>query len=834
MVSHLTITSRMSPPSDEPLRNSRPFGRPLGMLGKLLSLLTAAMGSGCVSWIPVHPLTPAVAESASRYSEVMANFSDQALLANILRAKDNMPLNFNDLSAISGSFSLSDTLGFTIPFGPLTGPANQGSTTYKNSATPSITGTSSPTITVGTLNTQGFMMTMIQPISTTYILSKWNSHPHELLLYLFIKSIRFPNESGPHRNNPDDDAAFTDFSSLVSDMIGTDGDVDLKSLMVLDPLGDPVPFGTTLQATTPMPSQTPSSTTPPDPPRLTDDLPGNLAPGYYYVRTTYVTNSGETLPSGESQFFVERDHGLIVKAPVNPPADQGAVKYLGYNIYIGAAPGSETKQNTVVTKFVDDYPRSAVLIRGQVLPNAPGTQYLVSSDYSIIQTIGGLNDGQLHAGNALCPQAVRTGAHAIDLCPEGSGAPFVQFYKEYPAQIVLCLKTGTDGLFKNHFIADMSRNEFAARSGLVAAEIKALNAQADLIGALWRRGLMSQAIRDQALASQSVVAEKVRNSRTVSQAEIFKAFADEVIANRALLDQGVLNKSLAGDSDADKAAVDALLVGMNTVSQAWQLSLLSDQFKVDNDLDSHNVVTDNSANAAAQALEDVGRIIVSVRDKTVEDDENTIKMMGVGKPQGTSPQSNSSGGGGGGAPAGGGGGGAAASAAGGGAMPQVTLALQPSRISAILHSDRCLADQIVLHTGTENQFETETKKFAHIEWRSIAEVIQYLGAIARKQDRMTVSSADATDTQKLAARDLAAVKITGGTQPLFTYGDFDSDTDMGEIRVTYRKKTYRAPLAGAVAQHDHTLESMAMINELISIAKISGSLPVPQPVTVLP
>jgi hypothetical protein len=383
-----------------------------------------------------------------------------------------------------------------------------------------------------------------------------------------------------------------------------------------------------------------------------DSPHGNLAPGYYYARVTYVSNSGETQPSGESQFFVDRDHGLLVTAPVNPqppkdgvdaPPAPGAVKYLGYNVYIGATPGGETKQNATVQKFGTDYPQISSLIRGQMLPNASGTQYLVSSDYNIVQTISALNDGQLHVGNALCPQAIRTSTHASDLCPDGSGAPFVQFYKEYPAQIVLCLKTGPDGLFKTHFTVDMSHGEFAARSGLVAAEIKALNAQAALVRVLSTRGLVSDPIRDQALAAQSLIAERVRNNRTVSQGQIFKALADEVIANGTLADQGALTKSLADDSAADKAAIDALLVGMDTISKAWQFSLLSDQYKIDNDLDSRHVVTDDSAKAAAQALWDLGKLLTKVNDDATQDDENTIRILGAGKiSAGASPQASAS------------------------------------------------------------------------------------------------------------------------------------------------------------------------------------------------
>lgn len=77
----------------------------------------------------------------------MADYADKALLINI-RPTDNALLNFSDSATITGSFSLSDTLAPTLPFGPLTGaPATSGS--YQNSAAPGITGTSSPVMAIG-------------------------------------------------------------------------------------------------------------------------------------------------------------------------------------------------------------------------------------------------------------------------------------------------------------------------------------------------------------------------------------------------------------------------------------------------------------------------------------------------------------------------------------------------------------------------------------------------------------------------------------------------------------------------------------------------------------
>lgn len=232
------------------------------------------------------------------YSEIMDDFTDRTLLANILRARDNAPLNFSDLSAITGAFSLTSSLTGSVPFGPLSGTPNS----YQYSVSPTFGGTSSPVLTLGTLNTQGFIMTMIQPISTTYVLSKWDTYPHELLLYLFVKAIRLPYEYDNatdsslrrvHRNDPDSPADLDDFKKLVNALVD-DGNVDMKSLLILDPLGDPVPICRTIQATTPTPSQpgggsatggNAAPTTPGNPLLSVDPLTGANATTYF-VRVT--------------------------------------------------------------------------------------------------------------------------------------------------------------------------------------------------------------------------------------------------------------------------------------------------------------------------------------------------------------------------------------------------------------------------------------------------------------------------------------------------------------------------------------------------------------------
>jgi hypothetical protein len=713
-------------------------------------ILTAL--NGCVSWVPVNPLTPAVEESASSYGEVMANFSDQALLANVLRAKDKKPLNFNDLSSITGSFSLSNMLALPVPFGPLTGTV-MGSSAHRLNASPSVTGTSSPTITVGTLNTQGFMMTMVQPISTTYVLSKWDSYPHELLLYLFVKAIRFPDElDSPagcaktgtcatrkvYRNDPDD-PGFGDFKTLIAQMTAqsdpSEGNVDMKSLMVLDPLGIDIPIGQTVSSTTPIPTQSPSSTVvAPLPPTLSESITENVLAGTYFVRVTYVSSTGESPPSGESVIAVHPHHGFsIALSPQAPPAGVS-----GFNVYAGTSSGAETRQNSQPVDVRAGWPGTAALIVGTLPPGTQGTQYVIGSDATIFQTINGLTDGQLHVGNARCPQHIASGPHALELCPPESRFPYVRFYKEYQAQIVLCLDTDPDtGMFHKHFIVAMSKEERKARADFAAAKRK------------------SDLDFDRLLQS-------------------------------------------AGD-------VHALL----NASKEWALD--------------------------SQSIEGLDG---TLREESARSGQSSVSALvaGLAKPSpGTPPSNNASpstNGPAAGGAGGGGGGGGAGSGGGTGAMPQVTLALQPSRISGMLRSNECKGDQMVLPEESEEHFERESGKFTHVEWRSIAEVIEYLGAVARTEEGEVNKITD-SDEMVQTVNNSGMLKIGDDVdETLFTYGHGRAGKD--GISVKYRGTEYRVPSRELASKKDHSLEALAMLNELISIAKISGGLPVPQPVTVLP
>jgi hypothetical protein len=721
-----------------------------------------------------------VKESARHYSDVMDDFADQALLANVLRARDYAPMNFNDLSAITGALSLSGTAAFTVPFGPFIGLQHVPSTgttvgTFRNTFSPGVTGSTSPVINIGTLNTQGFMMTMVQPISTTYLLSKWDSYPHELLLSLFIKSIRFPGEEDnssdlshkkAYRNDPDSEPEFRDFQDLIEKMIaqglvaGTRvGNVDMKSLMILDRLGNPVPMGKILTSTTPIPSQTLSMAAP-GAPKL-DSVSGNLAADTtYYTQVTYVTSLGETLPSLESSLKLMstgNNQRLRVSLQQSAPP-QGASYAIAYNVYVGMESGKETRQNQKPLGLGTPWtlPDSGLVAGGYppggnslpyatTLPLYPGTQYQVAGDYNIFQTISGLTDGQLHAGNARCPDYVKKAAtgDAAELCPKGSPAPFVQFYKEYPAQIVLCLDVEENDYFYGHYIYGSAEAK-AAYAQLPTAKQQLQTAQLGL-----------------ATVNSQITSEIIH--------------LDELSPGEARREQEVI-KAQRADAQERVDAAQKMLDDLNTTI---------------------SISHEKGARAVLYAMSKTGG---STSAST----------------SGTTPSAGGGGGGGGGSPGGGGSGSGGSTS---GAMGQVTLALQPNRISAIVPSTMCRGDQFVLHQESEEAFDQESGRFTHIEWRSIAEVIQYLGAVARYQDRHATTDHNVIGWPALAH-----------TDRLFTYA---KGVD-GRIQVDYRDGPYSVPANLSPALVDHSLQTLALLNELVSIAKISGTLPVPQPVQVLP
>jgi len=200
-----------------------------------IALCAAALSLGaCTS------LSPQVGGSATDYSTVMEEFNNQVLMVNVLRARDQSPLNFSDLPIIHGSISQQSSVSALSVLGASTG------TSARSSVETGVQFSSSPTFDTSSLNNEAFVLNMLQPVSPAYMESVWHTgYSRELLLNLFVESIRLPGLGVDGRqdilyNNPDaeDVASYQAFQQVVHALVRAGA--DLSSFTVLDPVGPPL------------------------------------------------------------------------------------------------------------------------------------------------------------------------------------------------------------------------------------------------------------------------------------------------------------------------------------------------------------------------------------------------------------------------------------------------------------------------------------------------------------------------------------------------------------------------------------------------------------------
>lgn len=280
---------------------------------RFAALAGAALAStglaGC-SWGPfesLSSLSPAVRADTLGYNDAVGDASDRILLSNVLRAKDLAPINLSQLSTLSGTLTLQGTLGFSLPWGHAT-------TNGQNTGTPSVTGSTTPTYTLSPLNTQGFMLSILQPVSASYVLNRWQAGmPRELLLLLYVKEIDFPAGTTPdgkntterYINDPDDPAHFSAFLDLVKTLIAANA--QLKAFDILDPIGPPF----SLYAAVTPPANTPP---PPNP-----------------IPATNADQTGFGLITGNNDGQYHAGNAPVGKADTTPPGKSGQL----YRVYAG-------------------------------------------------------------------------------------------------------------------------------------------------------------------------------------------------------------------------------------------------------------------------------------------------------------------------------------------------------------------------------------------------------------------------------------------------------------------------------------------------------------------
>lgn len=99
---------------------------------------------------------------------------------------------------------------------------------------------------------------------------------------------------------------------------------------------------------------------------------GALAGATYFVRSTWVNSTGETLASVETSLAVAANNVLNVAAPASPPF--GAT---GWNVYVSTTTGTETRQNggvpiAINTAWVEP---TTGLVAGAALPGGNTTTF---------------------------------------------------------------------------------------------------------------------------------------------------------------------------------------------------------------------------------------------------------------------------------------------------------------------------------------------------------------------------------------------------------------------------------------------------------------------------
>lgn len=99
----------------------------------------------------------------SDFRNSFARASDEQILRNILRARDQVPLHFSELQSISATIQQTASLSTTAPFGPRRG------STVRDTLTAAVGLQNNPQFSVGTLETQEFTKGILSPIEPKII-----------------------------------------------------------------------------------------------------------------------------------------------------------------------------------------------------------------------------------------------------------------------------------------------------------------------------------------------------------------------------------------------------------------------------------------------------------------------------------------------------------------------------------------------------------------------------------------------------------------------------------------------------------------------------------------
>lgn len=150
----------------------------------------------------------------------------------------------------------------------------------------------------------------------------------------------------------------------------------------------------------------------PGAPGLTAGAGGGLAAATDYVEETYVTAAGESPVSAEQSLAVPAGDLLTV---ASPPALPGVT---GYNVYVGDAPGAETKQNASPIAIGTNWTEAT---SGLISGAAPPPPFIPVAYPPLFESNGSLNGGGLD-NDELSDNTVINGYDFLVQCM-GAGNP---------------------------------------------------------------------------------------------------------------------------------------------------------------------------------------------------------------------------------------------------------------------------------------------------------------------------------------------------------------------------------------------------------------------------
>jgi hypothetical protein len=149
--------------------------------------------------LPACALAPGVESDALSYHETADVTANRIILLNVLRAKDNAPLHFGELSLQHGQLSEQAGLALTQPIGQVP----KSSTLPRASLMPSASVGDQVSFDLGTLDTQTFTQGVIAPIAPKMLKYFLDSGvDHRLVLMLLLAGVRPPGGNEAILNFP--------------------------------------------------------------------------------------------------------------------------------------------------------------------------------------------------------------------------------------------------------------------------------------------------------------------------------------------------------------------------------------------------------------------------------------------------------------------------------------------------------------------------------------------------------------------------------------------------------------------------------------------------------